>query len=264
MAEKKKPSKPLNEYSTEKLREWMQKSLRQVDDAADPSAPFGQPGADRALKRMIKRLKEAFPAREWTAPSGVVWKGTELPQVVLTTVLREVDSNRVRGNMLNMAVELIGNDGPHMRWLLASGFNPNKFSQENKNTPVGGLAMRAKYVGLQACREAGYDLRAFIAKEHLSSIPADRQGMLLETNLLHRVARHCVKMKNKEAASRTIKELLLAGIDPRDKSAAGKSSLDMATGVAVEVLEKWIAHKQAQELDATTQAAVAPARTPRL
>lgn len=259
-----KPRKSLATYSPERLRQWVHKSLRQVDNGAEPPIAYAAVSADRALKNMIKRLKEDFPAREWTAPSGVVWPGTALPPEVLNTVLLQSESERLRGNMLNMGVEVLGNDYAHVRWLLASGFNPNRFSPENKNTPVGALAMRGKHAGLRACREAGYDLRAMINKEHLGSIPKERHGMLLGTNLLHRVAQHCVRMKDQRVAVKTINELLLAGIDPRDQAANGKTALDMATGAAVETLQAWIAHRQAQELNQGTCSASAKARPPRL
>lgn len=248
----KKPRKALATYSPQKLAQWMNSALHRVDNAGMPGSVASNRPADRCLKDLIRRLREDFPERCWIAPSGVEWKGSELPPEVLNAAISRNQTTFFRGNILNMAVELLGNDENRFRWLLASGFDPTIYSQETTNTPIGGLAMRARYKALRACREAGFDLRLPISKKHLEHIPKARHDLLLGSNLLHRVVAHAVRMKDAPSAARTVRELLLAGLDPRETNAKGKTAFDLATGPAVAVLDKWLAHHQASALEGST------------
>ena len=229
---------------------WMKKELNAIINTQENNA-YGFT-AERGLgfaqiKETVEKLKEAFPVRHWTSPSGKVWEGTELPECFLTTSLAPENLAKMGGNLFNMAI-VLDNQAQLIPWFLASGFDPRAYNPHTKNAPIGGMAYTGKHQALAICREAGCDLTLLIEPHHYPNMDATKVHTLVGTTLLHRVAE---RFQNIPDGEQVMHELLKAGLDPYATNAVGESVLTWCRGGSEDVLKRWIANLEADQLAKT-------------
>jgi hypothetical protein len=207
----------------------------------------------------IEALKEAFPAREWTAPSGKIYHGTALPENLLS-VSRDDPSSNIKGNLLNIAISMPGGI-TFIPWLLASGFDPRAFNPHTHNAPIGAMAYTGNHQCLAICREAGFDLSLLVEPQHYPDMDPQKKGTDVGSTLLHRIAQRFDRI---EGAGDVMRELLMAGVDPYAQNGAGETALMWARGDAQRILNSWIADLQSQQLQDTVASTHHTRSMPRL
>lgn len=250
---------PNEQAGDEAWRDWMLERLEQISQMHGDSQYYALLGitdkqADKpnyALSQTCKALKERFPVQPRTMPSGVSWKGSDLPAGLLAASLENDDAFRrqLYGNVLNMAAALESTPPSLVKWLIASGFNPIGFNPHTQNTPLGNSAYTGRVKMVRLIRQGGFDLSLRLEEHHLGD--KGKEAGLVGTTLLHRVAVRWPRMAP-EAANAVILELLKGGLDPLEENANGHSALHVARGGAREVLEQWIAGQQLASMEART------------
>lgn len=200
------------------------------------------------FKNTIKILKEHFPKVKWTSPAGKSHNGSALPDEVLKASLKDRKSSP-NGHLMNLAVGLKETPPAVLRWLMASGFNPEGYNPDTQNTPIGYSAYKARPEYLNVFRLAGYDLSLTLRPEHLDD-PEGKDGGLVGTTLLHRIVSRYPSMM--DGRDDVVKELLLAGLSPFAENQNGQTPMSVAKGGALDILKRWVAQKELESLQEHT------------
>lgn len=202
------------------------------------------------FKDTIKVLKENFPKVKWTSPAGKSHNGSALPDEVLNASLGG-KSLSLNGHLMNLAVGLKDTPPAVLRWLMASGFNPEGYNPDTHNTPIGFSAYKSRPDYLKVFRLAGFDLSLTLRPEHLDD-PEGKSRGLVGTTLLHRiVARYLSMLDGREGV---VEELLLAGLSPFAENQNGQTPMSMAKGGSLDILKKWVAQQELESLQEHTPA----------
>lgn len=258
---------PLSERSERSQQQWLRRKLLAVAEAADPYSYTGSSDSERSgalwlLTDIIETLKESFPQKNLTTPSGEVWEGSDLP-AVFQRVSLDGSTGGIRapkGSLLHIALSLNA-DEDTLQWLLASGMDPVKFNEDTQNAPIGQMAYTGNHLALAVCRRGGFDLTLRVLPEHYPNASVTKPGSVVGTTLLHRVAQRFDNIPN---AQKVLNELLLSGLSPEDTNAVGETARDFARGQARHLIDEWTANRDGQTLQGATTQASAKGRTVRI
>lgn len=204
---------------------------------------YGTIQASIALHMVVGELMANYPGQTRENPDGSVWDGVALPQGVIDWTKKQRNMAQLdlaQGNLLDIACEHGAADDV-IRMLVASGFDPGKFSHEVRMTPIGKCAFDGNASALRLFAQAGFDLSLPMRREHTAAID------FMDSNLLHRLMSK--RGIDSEQGLEVVQVLLEAGVDPLATNMVGKTALEMAPGNIRVAMEKWLAAQQSDALE---------------
>lgn len=184
-----------------------------------------------AVEETCAHLKEAFPEPQMKRYGGKLLSGNALPEPLLTCAVPG-------GTLLHMAASTPHTSRDTLLWLMGSGFDPNTFCKQSRNTPIGMTAYIGQPGHLRTFIEAGCDPVLRLSKR-------DGGGALAGTDLLWRVIDRDTGDRPWMADVVTV--LLEAGLDPTETNSEERSALSIAREPIRELIVAWQLEQQLQQ-----------------